>query len=171
MLADDILLPKNTTTAPTSSLSRPSVEPEPASNTHLNALLEKLPSEVRRAFLSKLELKELSALVHASPVFHQQYLLDRRFLLCTCLETSLHSSSIAIDVCAAYRTGLTDFSDTRTNDKVIHYLQSYQDRYSLAEYSIFIEGLTESEVVEVSGIRHSIAPLSRDCWRAAQNSF
>ncbi|KAM0171185.1 hypothetical protein ACHAPC_011073 [Botrytis cinerea] len=168
MTASDILLPKNTKTTPTTSFSSPLLspvlpEPEPVSNTQVNAPLEKLPSEVRRNLLSRLQLEDLSALVHASPVFHQQYLLDRRFLLCTCLEISLHSSSSSIiDACAVYRTGLIDFSDARTHDKVIHFLQFYQDRRSSTEYSIFSEGLIESEIVEIAAFHSTIIkPLAR----------
>ncbi|CCD47930.1 hypothetical protein BofuT4_P114340.1 [Botrytis cinerea T4] len=80
MTASDILLPKNTKTTPTTSFSSPLLspvlpEPEPVSNTQVNAPLEKLPSEVRRNLLSRLQLEDLSALVHASPVFHQHHSL------------------------------------------------------------------------------------------------
>lgn len=144
MTTNNTSLSDATMTAPTNSLSSPSPSP-----------LERLPSEVRRAILHKLELPQLSALVHASPVFHEQYLLDRRFLLCKCLEKLFHSSSITIDACAAYRTGSIDFARTRTKDKINHFLQSYKDQRSLKDYSIFSEGLTEDEVVEVSNFSHS----------------
>lgn len=47
----------------------------------LTASLEDFPAEIRRHILSMLELDELKVLVRASPVYHQQYLLDRRYLL------------------------------------------------------------------------------------------
>ncbi|KAB5542834.1 hypothetical protein GE09DRAFT_227349 [Coniochaeta sp. 2T2.1] len=47
-------------------------------------------------------------LVHASPVLHQQYLLDRMTLLCKFLKTTLRS--VTIDAFSVYQSGLTDFS-------------------------------------------------------------
>lgn len=43
-------------------------------------VLENLPAEIRRYLLLTLEYEALKALVHASPVYHQQYLLDRKHL-------------------------------------------------------------------------------------------
>lgn len=45
-------------------------------------LLESLPAEIRRYILFTLEYEELKALIHASPIYHQQYLLDRQHILC-----------------------------------------------------------------------------------------
>ena len=53
------------------------------------APLEKLLPEVRRSLLSVLDFQELQALVHASPTYYQQYLLDRSFFLHTCLGTTV----------------------------------------------------------------------------------
>jgi hypothetical protein len=73
----------------------------------LNAPLESLPPEIRLQLLSILELEELRALVHASPVFHQQYLLDRRSLLCKSLETTLRS--VTVDASSVCRTSLAAY--------------------------------------------------------------
>ncbi|KAJ5832723.1 hypothetical protein N7474_001034 [Penicillium riverlandense] len=54
-----------------------------------NAQLEMLPPELRIQILFLLGIVELKALVRASSVFHNQYLLGRRPLLCTCLERTL----------------------------------------------------------------------------------
>lgn len=51
--------------------------------------IETLPPEIRRDILSTLDLPQLKALVRASPVFHQQYLFDRHYLLCRSLESTL----------------------------------------------------------------------------------
>lgn len=56
--------------------------------------LETLPAEVRRHLLFQLDLYCLKALVHASPTFHQQYLLDRRHILRAALEVTLGSVSL-----------------------------------------------------------------------------
>lgn len=48
--------------------------------------LETLPTDIRRYLLSFLDLECLSALVHASPVYHAQYREDRNRLLTSSLE-------------------------------------------------------------------------------------
>ncbi|KAM5344033.1 hypothetical protein ACJ41O_012570 [Fusarium nematophilum] len=65
-----------------------------------NAALEHLPPEVRRHLLSLLDLPRLKALVRASPTFHQQYLFDRKYLLCRSLEETL--GSVVIDAYAVH---------------------------------------------------------------------
>jgi hypothetical protein len=128
----------------------------------INAPLESLPPEVRRQLLSILELEELNALVHASAVFHQQYLLDRRFLLCKCLETTLRS--VTVDACAVYRCGSPDFSDTRTSENVIQFLKSYEDRRSSTQYSILTERLTEDEALGIVTFHSSIIKPLAQCY-------
>lgn len=56
--------------------------------------LDRLPAEVRRHLLSVLDLHRLKALVRASPIFHQLYLLDRRYLLSAALEVTLGGVSL-----------------------------------------------------------------------------
>jgi len=62
--------------------------------------LERLPPEVRRHILSILDLPRLKVLILASPTFHRQYLLDRRYLLCKSLEETL--GSVAVDAYAVH---------------------------------------------------------------------
>ncbi|KAN0075629.1 hypothetical protein V8E54_006899, partial [Elaphomyces granulatus] len=120
-----------------------------------NAPLENLPPELRRHLLSILELEELSALVHASPVFHQQYLLDRRSLLCKCLETTLRG--VTVDARGVYQTRVADFADERTSGKIVQFLKGYRDRRSSA-----IKKLTEEEAVGMAFFHSSlIKPLAR----------
>ncbi|KAK3935654.1 hypothetical protein QBC46DRAFT_396979 [Diplogelasinospora grovesii] len=155
--------PPQTITVPGSSVSVSVPEDLQAKleyNPQLNAPLENLPPEVRRQLLSILGLEELRALVFASPVFHQQYILDRRFLLCKCLETTLRN--VTVDAFSVYQSGLSGFLNTRTNEKVTQFLKSYQHRRSLAQYSILTESLTEDEVVGVVAFHSSIIkPLTR----------
>ncbi|RDL30361.1 uncharacterized protein BP5553_10239 [Venustampulla echinocandica] len=128
---------------------------EPAGDIpQLNATLENLPPEIRRQLLSVLGLEELSALVHASSTFHQQYLLDRKSLLCKCLATTLRSATV--DACAVYRSSLASFLDARTGETVTQFLKSYQNRRSSTQYSILNEGLTEDEVVGMIAFHSSI---------------
>lgn len=91
-----------------------------------NALLEDFPAEIRHQLLSNLDFQGLRALVSASPVYIQQYLLDRKHQLTECGEKTL--GSVTIDACAVYEPGLVDFSKTRTPESVTGILQSYKNR-------------------------------------------
>ena len=122
--------------------------PVSSSKPQLDAPLESLPPEIRRKILSILEIDGLRALVHASPTFHQQYLLDRRLLLCQCLGRTLRS--VTVDACAVYRSGLPRFVDTSTKEKVAEFLTSYQGKRSSVDYSIATEGLSEDEAVAMT---------------------
>lgn len=62
--------------------------------------LEALPPEIRRYLLCALELDELKGLVHASPVFHQQYLLDRKYILRRSIIETL--GDVSVDAYAAH---------------------------------------------------------------------
>ena len=67
-------------------------EPLPEESTidlvRIEALLGNLPAEIRRHVPFTLEYDEPKALVHTSPVYHQQYLLGRQHLLHECLVTT-----------------------------------------------------------------------------------
>lgn len=62
--------------------------------------LQSLPPEVRRYLLSLLDLPRLRGLVRASPIYHQQYLHDRHYLLSSSIETTL--SNATVDAYAVY---------------------------------------------------------------------
>ncbi|KAK3899646.1 hypothetical protein C8A05DRAFT_17951 [Staphylotrichum tortipilum] len=70
--------------------------------------LETLPAELRLHILRFVsQLGDLKALVRASPVFHQQYLLDRQHLLGNALRTTL--GTVLVDAQALQRSiGLPD---------------------------------------------------------------
>lgn len=55
--------------------------------------LETLPAEIRIQILLLLNVEGLKSLVQPSPVYHNQYLLDRKRLLLNCLATTLGSLS------------------------------------------------------------------------------
>lgn len=61
--------------------------------------LQSLPPEVRHHLLSLLGLSRLKAIVHDSPIFHQHYLYDRNYILCSSLEHTLRGA--AVDALAA----------------------------------------------------------------------
>lgn len=129
-------------------------------NVQGNCLLEKLPSEIRRQILYVSRFEELRALVHASPVFHQQYILDRRSLLLNILETML--GNVTIDACAVYQSGQADYEELCTKDEVAHFLKSYQDRRCSTQRSNFTATLTEDHVVGIVAFHLSVVKhLSR----------
>lgn len=68
--------------------------------------LESLPPEIRRHLLSTLDLERLKSLVRASPTFHEQYLLDRKYLLCRSLERTL--GSVTVDAYAVHQCTAQD---------------------------------------------------------------
>ncbi|KAF4466102.1 hypothetical protein FALBO_7038 [Fusarium albosuccineum] len=72
--------------------------------------LEKLPPEVRRHLLSDLDIPQLKALVRACPIFHQQYLCDRKYMLWRSLEKTL--GKVAVD---AYLVNISAMKDTDPN--------------------------------------------------------
>lgn len=66
--------------------------------------LEGLPTELRTALLLNLpDLTTLSRLVHASVVFHAQYLLDRKSILSRALLSDA-TDDVFVDVYAAFRS-------------------------------------------------------------------
>ena len=56
-------------------------EKNPQASSDETSPIEGLPSELRRQILCHLDYEGLRALVHASPIFHAQYLLNHRKLL------------------------------------------------------------------------------------------
>lgn len=116
-----------------------------------NAQLENLPAEIRRHILSTLKYEELRALVHASSVYHQQYVLDRQHILCECLKTTLGNN--ITDACAVFQSGLAGFLETRTQEKNLQFLESYRNhRYS----PHYLKSLTLDEVISIVIFHFSI---------------
>jgi hypothetical protein len=152
------------TTATTSS-SVPIVEhaqTEPVrNNAPGNCLLERLPPEVRRHILYVLGFEELRASIHASPIFHQQYLLDRRPLLLKSLETML--GNVTVDACAVYQSSWAAYEDLCTEDEVAHFLESYQNRRCSTQRPNVSATLTEDQTVSILAFHLSVVkPL---VWR------
>ncbi|KAJ5950323.1 uncharacterized protein N7479_008736 [Penicillium vulpinum] len=114
-------------------------------NPNLDAPLESLPPEIRRHLLSMMELDALKSLVHASPVFHQQYLLDRKWVLCRSLAATLRSNSLIYEVRAVYESGLKTFWDTRTKPTVKQFVKAYRQGRSSSHNSPFSEAVTLSK--------------------------
>ncbi|KAG6006435.1 hypothetical protein E4U21_007053 [Claviceps maximensis] len=100
-----------------------------------NSRLENLPSEMRRLLLSHLSVEELHCLVFASPVMYRQYLLDRRYLLCKCLEVTLQS--VAVGAHAVHLTSANFFSPAIYSAKRYHRFSDAENlhiRTTVAEF-------------------------------------
>ncbi|KAL2178450.1 uncharacterized protein P884DRAFT_276976 [Thermothelomyces heterothallicus CBS 202.75] len=79
--------------------------PSPAAAADTPISLESLPPELRHNILILvLDIQDLKALVLASPVFHQQYLLDRKAFLGRALKASL--GNVLIDAYAVRTSAL-----------------------------------------------------------------
>ena len=125
-----------------------------------NAFLERVPAEIRSQILSMLALEDLGAVVHASPVLHRHYLMDRKYLLYRSLEATLHTATV--DACAAYLCQAPDFLAKRSKATVTSFLKSYRDRRSSEKYSILTEGLTEEGLAGIASFHSStVMPLVR----------
>lgn len=129
--------------------------------------LEILPAEIRRHLLLTLEYEALQALVYASPIYHQQYLLDRKHHLCACLETTLGRSTIH-DACAVYHSSVNNM-DSRIDIEVTRqFLGSYQEQRTSASTrypSLFWKSLSLEQVISmvafyVSVIKPLIGPVA-----------
>ncbi|KAK4861678.1 hypothetical protein LT330_003713 [Penicillium expansum] len=128
------------------------VPPKPASagckralagpSPNLNAPLESLPPDIRRHLLSMLELETLKSLVHASPVFYQQYPVDQKWVLCRSLAAAFRSNSLIYEVRTVYECDLKAFWETRTKDTVTQSVQVYGDGRSASHNSPFSESVT-----------------------------
>lgn len=127
-----------------------------------NAQLEELPAEIRRLLLSTLKYEELRSLVYASPVYHQQYLLDRKYLLSKCLETTLGSNAIIIDACAVYQSGLLNLPEVDPEEEIARFLKLYRDRCSSSSYQDqCVEPIQLDEVISILTFHHTvITPLT-----------
>jgi hypothetical protein len=130
------------------------------SNVQENCLLGKLPPEIRRHILYLSGIEELRTLIHASPVFHQQYLLDRRSLLSKSLEMTL--GNVTVDACAVYQSSWADYEDLCTKDEVAHFLESYQSRRCSTQRPNVAATLTEDQTVSTVAFHLSVVkPLVR----------
>lgn len=122
--------------------------------------LEDLPTEIRRLLISNLNLDSLRSLVHASPAFHQQYRLNRRFMLRACLEMELQQASV--DAYAVHRSSSKTFSLTRSKDNVASLLCSYDERRSYSQTVLSKDIHTEDEAVDMASFHRTVVrPIAR----------
>lgn len=125
------------------------LHPRPHINrVQVNAPLEGLPAEVRRHLLSLLQLQELAALVRASPVFHEQYALDRRYLLTWSLDASL--GPLTAEAHAVSRSCHLGFAEHLSKPDTGLFFQQYLDNRFNPSHSLIDAGLSDEEVVQAA---------------------
>ncbi|KAG2420535.1 hypothetical protein HFD88_000147 [Aspergillus terreus] len=128
--------------------------------------IEALPSEIRRLLLSTLDPASLLALIHASPAYYQQFQLDKRFILRSCLELAL--GKVAVDAHVVQLSSSRDFLSRRTQ-KVDQFLASYRDRRSASPASILREADVESLTKMLKFHVHVVMPLLSQYTRCAMD--
>lgn len=122
--------------------------------------LDSLPPEIRRYLLSTLEIPQLKALVYTSAIFHQQYILDRKYLLCTCLERTL--GSVTVD---AYAAHLFAAQRERTMQTIADFLRCYAENTSQRQL-LLVDNLAEEEAISVTAFHFRyIETLIKDYTR------
>ncbi|KAI0007240.1 hypothetical protein F4779DRAFT_519047 [Xylariaceae sp. FL0662B] len=134
-----------------------------------NAPIENLPPEIRRQILSTLSLEELNCFIRASPVFHCQYLENRRYLLCACLENTL--GSVSVDALVVHQTKSPDFLMARTDESIAHVLEYYQN-LRMEQDATFQGKLSETDAIQISAFYFSITrPIGRHYFRWALDNL
>ena len=123
--------------------------------------LERLPPELRDHVLSILDLDGLKALVQASPIYHSQYLSNRRHLLASCMDATLKTATVEAIVC--YVSARLQFAEKYMPDAVLHCLDVYQARQALPRYSIMDDNPTTDEIADMAAFHLGIVrPLMQE---------
>lgn len=121
--------------------------------------LESMPVEIRRQILSVSDLSCLKALIHASPVLHRQYLLDRKSLLAGGIESTL--GSVSIDAYAIQK------SVHEASDSVSHFtglLETWRTniKQRSSQYLKLAGDATEDEITSLVSIYfRKIVPVTK----------
>ncbi|RDW72321.1 uncharacterized protein DSM5745_07493 [Aspergillus mulundensis] len=106
------------------------------------------------------ELEELRALVHASPVYYQQYLLDRRRILLNSLEKTL--GPVIIEAYTVHRSGTVDLLETRSKQTVTSILEVYKRHKFPSNISKLSEMCTTDEITRMVGFHlFIVTPIAR----------
>ncbi|KAG7285835.1 hypothetical protein NEMBOFW57_008129 [Staphylotrichum longicolle] len=123
------------------------------------ATLESLPPELRCLIISHLKgIEELAALTRASPVFYQQYLLDRPPLLRRLLRAKFRDC--LPDVYAVHASAaLYDASDDPTRPPAVEVIRAFFDEYPAwrgTPRDVLMERCTEAELVGMASFYLSL---------------
>ncbi|RTE69323.1 hypothetical protein BHE90_016297 [Fusarium euwallaceae] len=119
-----------------------------------DAIVENLPPEVRHELLATLDLSSLRNMVHASPVYYRQYVLERRSILSLCLERTLGRT--VLDAYWVYQTSRSSKFPSITNDETIsNFRQAYMRQQASGSYSILRKSITENLAVGMAAFHYS----------------
>ncbi|KAK9855687.1 hypothetical protein MYU51_002351 [Penicillium brevicompactum] len=111
----------------------------------ISSPLEALPPEVRRHLLTMMKFNELGSLVHDSPLYHEQYLLDRQWLLSQCVDKLL--GSVNIEASLVCQSSTAGFAQTRTRESITPLLESYKHRQDLPSFSFIEKSLPLDDII------------------------
>lgn len=126
--------------------------------------LESLPAEVRRHILSVMDLARLKALTRASPTYHQQYRLDRRYLLTAALQVAL--GSVSWDAYITQKAMVSQEAQA-THESLSGLLDTWEERLPHSS-SFQLSTVAEDEVVNmVSFYFQTAAPVAKYCLKQA----
>lgn len=97
------------------------------------------------------DFEALCSLVHASPVFREQYLLDRRTILSTVFETML--GNVTVEACARYQGylfGSASWTYPQIDEKLELFLETWKARTSPCDYSMSVEQFDGDDVAAMT---------------------
>ncbi|KAF4956879.1 hypothetical protein FGADI_3482 [Fusarium gaditjirri] len=139
-----------------STAQTPLVTPAISASPKVSSLsnLERLPFEIRNGFLLAIDsLEDLSALVRASPTFHEQYRLDRAFWLWHCLQ--LEMGNVYIDAYIAGQCNHPEFRFKRTRQSTLLFIEEYKSHRSLST-DLFTKRPDDDEVLSIATFHSSV---------------
>ena len=164
-------VPQSTVTSNTSPITGPDEREHlsdgpgaPLART-LPPTLETLPGELRIHILSYLDLDDLRAAVHASPVLHRYYVLDRRCLLGHALRSKLGSTLVdayAVREATCFAERHKELQPQRVDGDLDDILGKYFDRRSGVD-GVLAQCSVEDLVDMASFYRAVMQPLLLEC--------
>ncbi|KAG7419684.1 hypothetical protein Forpe1208_v003431 [Fusarium oxysporum f. sp. rapae] len=133
-------------------LATPAISAGPRTSSLSN--LERLPFEIRNGFLLAIDsITDLSALVHASPTFHEQYRLDRAFWLWHCLQ--LEMGHVFVDAYIADQCNAPEFRLKRNRERILLFIEDYKSHRSLMT-DVLTKHPDEDEILSIAAFHSSV---------------
>ncbi|KAK3291624.1 uncharacterized protein B0H64DRAFT_367002 [Chaetomium fimeti] len=142
---------------------------QPTPRVSSSITLETLPAELRHLILESIEdIKDLKALVFASPVYHQQYLHSRKWLLRRTLQTTLGNGNVLADAYAAHTSGSLHEEGVESHihaDTFRLFMDQYIAHRSVGPGQVWAEAAaTEDDLIEMAAFYLAVTcPLLRIC--------
>ncbi|KAL2128473.1 hypothetical protein VTI74DRAFT_9125 [Chaetomium olivicolor] len=120
---------------------------------------ETLPAELRHQILSVSDIKNLKALVFASPIFHQQYLLDRKTLLRRALKSALGSALADVYAVQHMSASLYEPGHAVQQKTLGLFMDNYVTPHSASPDQLLAEVTTEEDLAAIAGFYSCLARL------------